>query len=117
MKDLLLDEVDQMHLEYRCDAGFRNFFRMRNSEFENILTMIAPQISKKNTTFREAIPAAERFGVTLRFLATGDSYSSLSYTFKMSKQTISLIVPDVCVAICSALKEGVKVREILIMYN
>lgn len=37
MKDLLLDEADDLNLEYRCDVGFRNFFRMKNSEFENIL--------------------------------------------------------------------------------
>lgn len=39
MKDLLSDEVDDLNLEYRCDVGFRNFLRMKNSEFENILRM------------------------------------------------------------------------------
>ncbi|KAK9884603.1 hypothetical protein WA026_007443 [Henosepilachna vigintioctopunctata] len=31
MRDLLLDEVDELNLEYRCDAGFKNFFRMKFS--------------------------------------------------------------------------------------
>ncbi|KAG5874694.1 hypothetical protein JTB14_024084 [Gonioctena quinquepunctata] len=96
MKDLLLDEVDDLKLEYRCDAGFRNFFRMKSSEFENILRMIAPIISKRDTTYRKAIP--------------GDSYTSLSYMFKISKQIISSIIPD---AICSVLGGEVKIRRIL----
>lgn len=35
----------------------------------------------------------------------GDSYSSLSYLFRIPKCTISLIVPEVCRAIMSALQE------------
>lgn len=41
---------------------------------------------------RESIPAQECLMITFRFLATGDSYSSLMYTFKMSKQLISKIL-------------------------
>ena len=37
MKDLLLIDVDDLNLEYRCDVGFQNFFRMNNSDLENIL--------------------------------------------------------------------------------
>ncbi|KAG5865334.1 hypothetical protein JTB14_007449 [Gonioctena quinquepunctata] len=113
MKDLLLDEVDDLKLEYRCDAGFRIFFRMKSSEFENILRMIAPIISKRDTTYRKAITARERFAVTMRFLATGDSYTSLSYMFEISKQIISSIIHDVYDAICSVLEGEVKVRKIL----
>lgn len=35
MKNLLLDEVDELNLENRCDMGSNNFFRMNNSDFEN----------------------------------------------------------------------------------
>lgn len=41
----------------------------------------------------------ERLIVTLRFIDIKDSYQSLSYPFKMSKQVISKIIPDVCDAL------------------
>ncbi|XP_057662272.1 uncharacterized protein LOC130897442 [Diorhabda carinulata] len=111
IKDLLLDEVDPLNLEYRRNAGFKNFFRMKSSDIETLLGMIGLIISKKNTTFRKAIPPSERFAVTMRFLASGDSYSSLSYLLKMSKQTISSIIPDVCAALISVLQDEVKKPE------
>ena len=49
LKDLVLDDVDELNLEYRCDIGFRNFFKMKNSDFEILLTMISPKIIKKKT--------------------------------------------------------------------
>ena len=67
MKDLELDDVDELNLEYRCDIGFRKIFRMKNSDFEIRLTMIAPKIIKKDTSFRQAIPVSQRLAVTLRF--------------------------------------------------
>jgi hypothetical protein len=34
MKDLILDDADELNLEYRCEGGFRNFFQMSSSDFE-----------------------------------------------------------------------------------
>nr|CAI5838149.1 unnamed protein product [Callosobruchus analis] len=77
------------------DTGqFKNFCRLSSTDFEFIISLIGPKIKKKNTNFRECIPVNERLAVTLRFLATGDSYTSLMYTFKISKQCISNIVTE-----------------------
>lgn len=114
MKDLILDDEDAFNLEYRSGAGFRNFFRISTSTFEEILNMIGPKISKCDTNLRKAIPAHERLAVTLRFLASGDSYHSLQYTFKISKQTISQAVPEVCEAIVKAMKNCIKVSTLLL---
>ncbi|XP_045762735.1 uncharacterized protein LOC123865626 [Maniola jurtina] len=64
-----------------------------------------------NTLFRDSISVTERLAITLRFLATGDSYTSLQYLFRVSKQSISRIVPEVCDALCDALKDWVKVPD------
>ncbi|XP_019698090.1 protein ANTAGONIST OF LIKE HETEROCHROMATIN PROTEIN 1-like [Harpegnathos saltator] len=82
---------------------FRNFVRMAEDDFIFLLNAIKDKISKNDTTFRKAVPAKERLAVTLRFLATGESFTSLQYLFKISKQLISEIVPEVCRAIIDCL--------------
>lgn len=94
---------------------FDNFCRMSSGDFELLLQMIAPTISKENTTFREAIPAKIRLAVTLRYLATGDTFKSLNFLFKISPQVISTIVPQVCRAICVALKNYIKVSTFVFL--
>ncbi|KAI8423975.1 hypothetical protein MSG28_002640 [Choristoneura fumiferana] len=81
---------------------------MDSTTFEYLLEKVAPIIKKNDTHFRPAISPAEKLMVTLRFLATGDSYQSLMYLFRISASTISLFVPEVCLAIYTALKEYIK---------
>jgi hypothetical protein len=93
---------------------FHNFTRMHSDDYDLLLNLIGPKIARKNTVFREAISVQERLAVTLRFLATGDSYTSLQYLFKFSKQSISKIVPEVCEAIVEVLKHNIKVRIMIL---
>ena len=43
--------------------------------------------------------------MTLRFLATGESFSSLQYQFRISAASLSIIVPEVCQAVFQVLKD------------
>ncbi|XP_028140337.2 uncharacterized protein LOC114334492 [Diabrotica virgifera virgifera] len=111
-KEILSDlKKDDVLLELRTDGCFKNFLRMSSSDMEFLLQKIAPVIRKPDTNCRKAIPPQERLAVTLRFLATGDSYSSLMYLFKISKQAISKIVPEVCAALVNAIKDQVKMPK------
>lgn len=74
----------------------KNFTRMTTIEFEHLKSLIEPQVKKMNTQFREVISVTERLAITLRFLATGDSYTSLQYLFRVSKQSISYINIHFC---------------------
>ena len=82
---------------------------MSYTDFEYLLNQVAPLISKKNTDFREALPAKYRLAITLRFLASGDSYKSLHYMFKISPQAMSKIIPEVCRALNKVLQDEIKV--------
>lgn len=90
---------------------FQNFTRMSSADFEKIINLIGPKIIKHDTNMRPAITVTVRLAVTLRFLATGDSYSSLQYLFGISKQIISRIIPEVCMALVEVLKKYVKVSN------
>ena len=99
--------------EVRMDscALFRNFTRMTASDFELLLQLIAPSIEKQDTNMREAIPISTRLAVTLRFLATGDSYHTLMYIFRLSVPAISTIIPEVCQALIRSLKGYLELSE------
>jgi len=110
--------TDFLHdLNKEDGVNFNNFCRMSSSTFNNLLKMISPSIEKQDTNYRKAIPANERLAITLRYLATGDSYTSLAYTFKVSRQIISRIIPEVCSAIIEVLKENVKVVIIILLWK
>lgn len=97
-------------LEAEKSEKFKNFCRMSLTDFQALLKLIEPKIMKQDTNYRTAISARERLALTLRFLATGDSYSSLMYLFKISKASISRIIPEVCDAIVEALRQYIQVR-------
>lgn len=108
--ELMGDDVGLVPAQLGDSASFSNFFRMSKADFEYILNIIGPTITKVETRLRKPISSTDRLAVTLRYLITGDSYCSLSYLFKISKQSISQIVPEVCEALMSGLSEYVKVR-------
>lgn len=85
------------------------FLRMSSSDFEYLLVMLGGKIAKQDTNYRKAIPVKEKLAVTLYFLTTGDSDTSLSYWLMILKSTISLFVLEVCVALIDLLRENIKV--------
>lgn len=57
---------------------------------------LAPYISKNNTQLRQAISARERLSITLRYLVTGESFSSLSFQYRIGRSTVDVLVKKAC---------------------
>lgn len=91
-------------LEDHEDKFFK-YFRMSRFQFNTLYLKIKNDISKQNTQFRESIPAKEKLAVCLRFLATGDSYQTIAFSFRLGHSTVQGIVIEVCNAIILKLKE------------
>ena len=64
-----------------------------------------PKITKETTRFRLPISPEEKLAITLRFLATGETYKSLMYQYRVSEVSISRFVPEVCQVIIESFME------------
>ncbi|XP_067647865.1 uncharacterized protein [Eurosta solidaginis] len=82
-----------------------NFLRMSVEDFDFLVERLTPYICKKKTVFRKPISVGERIAVTLRYLATGDSFSSLMSVFLLGKTTICKIIHETCRALYTVLGE------------
>ncbi|XP_070550779.1 uncharacterized protein [Ptychodera flava] len=85
--------------------SFRQFHRLDRQSFQDILTMISPYIEKQDTNMRSAVNPSERLAVTLRFLATGETFRSLSFQFRIGERSVSAIIEETCGALYNAMKE------------
>ena len=94
-------QYERLMHELRVDdeQSFRNFVRMDARMFHEILQRIEARIVKQDTFYRKALTPGLKLALTLRYLATGDSYHSLMYGFRVASNTISKFIPEVCNAI------------------
>ena len=79
--------------------GFAEYMRMPHTKFVALVEAVAPFIKKQETCMRESIQPSERVALAIRYLATGETFQSLSFQFRIGTSTISCIVMEVCVAI------------------
>ena len=92
MKELALEKDDWF-----------NYMRMDHDTYLELLSQVSPLIEKKDTCMREAISPHERLSATLRFLATGRTYSDLKFTTIISQPSLSAIILETCAAIYKCL--------------
>ncbi|XP_026819613.1 LOW QUALITY PROTEIN: protein ALP1-like [Rhopalosiphum maidis] len=96
-------------LKHEDSTAYRNILKMNGAQFDTLLQMIDSLIKKEDTQMRMAIPSKIKLEITLRYLATGDSFKSLQYLFRVSECTISVFLPDVLTAISQVLEPFIKV--------
>lgn len=90
------------------DPGYHfRYFRMSKESFDYLHSLVHSRIERRgyNSRQRPGISTGERLAVTLRFLATGDSQSSLSFHYRFGRSTLCTILREVCAAIWEVLQE------------
>lgn len=85
-KELLLEDSN----------SFRQYLRMNDECFQEIMSYVQRDLTKKDTIMRSAISAKEKVAIVLRFLATGETFRSLEYQSRLSESFLSNVVPEVC---------------------
>ncbi|XP_043484646.1 uncharacterized protein LOC122512700 isoform X2 [Leptopilina heterotoma] len=70
---------------------FRSYTRMSVVEYENLLQEVGPSLVSFPTR-KDIINPSTKLMLTLRFLATGETFSSLHMQFRMGKSTVQSII-------------------------
>ncbi|KAM9330606.1 uncharacterized protein PAF06_015843 [Gastrophryne carolinensis] len=83
---------------------FFSYTRMSVETFDALLDVLRPRLMRMTTNMRKSITPEERLIVTLRYLATGESFASLRVLFLMGTTTIGKILKETCQAIYEDMK-------------
>ena len=95
---------------------YRKHMRMSVEKFNELLWLVESYISKTDTVMKAAIPARLKLEVTLRFLASGDSFSTRAL-FRIPPCTISRFLHKTLHSIINALDGYVKVCMTKLLAN
>ena len=73
-----------LHKELELDQqAFKEYFRLDKTQFEMLLNNVYKHIIKRDTNMRECIKPKEMCSLTLRYLASGESFRSLEFQFRI----------------------------------
>ena len=97
------DDGDKQRMPRR---NIVNYMRMQPAMFYELLQRITPRI-RKSTRYRKPLEPRLKLAITLRYLASCDSYKSLQYSFCVAHNTISLFIPEVCQALIDKYEDEV----------
>ncbi|KAJ8926365.1 hypothetical protein NQ314_021278 [Rhamnusium bicolor] len=86
VSELLLKEISTEDPD-----SYRNFMRLSVEKFQELLKIVTPKLTKSETCMRSPISPQIKLEVTLRYLATGDSFASLQYLYRLPKHRPKLL--------------------------
>ena len=87
-------------LSVEDSQGYKEMMRMSHEDLLFLLSQIEKDITPKQISGgNPVISAKSRLTLAIRFLATGESYRSLQFQFRISASAISYIIKEVCAAV------------------
>ena len=97
--------MPSLHLDY--PMAYRHFIQMPSELYQELEQRITAEFQNDRTLMRDPVSPGVKLAVTLRHLATGDSYTTLQYAFRVASPTIEKLVSEVCDAITRAYRDQV----------
>ena len=79
--------------------SLKDYIRMDRMHFYYLVERLYPYLLKDDTILRESIKPAAQVCVFLRYVASGETFRSLEYQFRISRRSIARIVDRVAEAI------------------
>ena len=68
--------------------------------YDEIFERVRHRIVKQYTWYREPLYAGLKLAATIRHLVSGAKYSDMQYSWRVPENTLSVVVREVCNAIC-----------------
>ncbi|KAI8509462.1 hypothetical protein Bbelb_133100 [Branchiostoma belcheri] len=92
---------DQLMVELRNEdtKAFTNFLHMSPETYDELLERVGGRLTKNFTFMRLPMEPGLKLALTLRHLASGNTYMSMKFAWRVPHNTISVVVREVCQAI------------------
>lgn len=84
---------------------FFNYFRMSVASFDELHGKIKDVLQRQDTPLRRCLKSVEMLAITLRYLASGCTFTDLHRSFRIGTSTATKIVEEVCRAIWLLMRE------------
>ncbi|XP_049852972.1 uncharacterized protein LOC126334611 [Schistocerca gregaria] len=81
-------------LRFEDPDSFLNFTRIGTEVFMKLLRIIENDVCRQYVNMRDSMKQRDRLAVTLRFLATDETFQALVYSARITPNTPSLIIRD-----------------------
>ena len=85
--------------------SLKDYIRMDKMHFDYLVERLYPYLIKQDTITRESIKPSEQCYLFLRYVGSGETFRSLEYQFRVSRQSIARIVERVAEAIIKELQD------------
>jgi hypothetical protein len=76
-------------------VSYCNHLMVTSSQFTFLLRKVEGDIQRQETVMRTPLLARLKLEITLLYLATGDSFSSLQFLYRVPTTTICRFIPEV----------------------
>ena len=67
--------------------------------FDEVVQRLTPRLTKQDTNYRPSLEPGLKVAITLRHLASGNTYRNMQYAWRVPHNTISVVVREVVKAI------------------